>query len=80
MATTRTRKNPPADAGETWAEGGCGVDEAVAWAGVGRTRLYAAMADGSLVWTKVRARRIVSRLSLRALLSRGAAQIEAAAR
>ena len=50
-------------------DGATSVAEAVRWSGVGRTRLYAAMADGSLVFIQKGGRRLIPRRALRQFLA-----------
>jgi excisionase family DNA binding protein len=50
-------------------DGALTIDEAVAWSGVGRTRLYGEMADGNLPFVQKGARRLIPRKALRQLLA-----------
>ncbi len=52
-------------------DGALTIDEAVAWSGVGRTRLYGEMADGNLPFVQKGARRLIPRKALRRLLAEG---------
>ncbi len=50
-------------------DGAVTVSEAVVWSGVGRTRLYAEMADGNLPFVQKGRRRLIPRKALRQLLA-----------
>ena len=50
-------------------EGAVTVAEAVAWSGVGRTRLYGEMAAGNLPFVQKGTRRLIPRKALRKLLA-----------
>ncbi len=52
-------------------EGAMTITEAVKWSGIGRTRLYAAMTEGRLLYVKSGKRRLIPRKGLRALLAEG---------
>ena len=50
-------------------DGALTISEAVAWSGVGRTRLYMEMAEGKLPFVQKGARRLIPRRALRNLLA-----------
>lgn len=62
---------PAPQAIDPWADGGLTVQDAVAWSGIKRSSLYAAMDAGRLAFTKHGTRRLIARASLRLLLAAG---------
>lgn len=50
-------------------DGAAQVPEACRFLGIGRTRLYDLMGDGSLKYTKIGARRVIPRVELRRYLA-----------
>jgi excisionase family DNA binding protein len=57
--------------GDLLRDGAITIDEAVAWSGIRRTRLYSAMADGRLPYVQSGRRRLIPRDALREFLADG---------
>lgn len=54
-----------------WSKGAMTIKDAEEFSGLKRTTLYALMGAGSLVFSKVGARRLISRASIESLLEAG---------
>ncbi len=57
-------QKPTDERAEMLAEGAMRVPEAVVWSGIGRSKLYTAMATGEILYVKVDRRRLIVRRSL----------------
>jgi hypothetical protein len=79
VETKQQQQQQQQDAG-VWSEGGMPVSpDAERFTGLKRTKIYELMNDGSVAWSKVGARRVVSRRSLRLLLEAGSSAATAGA-
>ena len=54
---------------ELLGEGARSISDSVAWSGIGRTKLYVAMAEGRLPFVQQGNRRLIPRTALRQLLA-----------
>ena len=55
---------------ELLGDGAMQIDDAVAWSGIGRSRLYAAMASGELPFVRYGGRRLIPKRGLQEYLAR----------